>query len=80
MSDTGDKTNKSTEPERTFGITEARMHEILDAAFAPMEKANEEFWQTHQRVEANPSRPALQAERNSNDDFQRILQDFPWVN
>ncbi len=59
--------------------SEKRMTERLDRLFAPMERDAARHQEILDQM-ANPSRPALQPERNGNDDFQRILQDFPWVN
>jgi len=59
--------------------SEKRMTERLDRMFAPMERDAAKFQEELDQM-AKPPRPALQAERNGHDDFQRILQDFPWVN
>ena len=93
MSDgVGDSTSEPGKEERTLSEqidalahyysdaeSEKRRDALMDRLFGPLEKQNEEFWKEHQRVESQPSRPAVQPERNGSDNFERILDDNPWL-
>ena len=60
-------------------VSEKRMTERLDRMFAPMEQDAAKFQEELDQRAKSP-RPALQPEKNGTDNFERILQDFPWVN
>jgi len=57
--------------------SEKRRNALMDKLFTPMETDVQKL--KEQLEAAKPSRPAVQPERNGNDNFERILADNPWL-
>ena len=55
---------------------EARLHAMFDRLFKPLE---DDVARVNEQLRQEEAKPSVKPERNGNDNFERILQDFPWV-